>query len=274
MSSLGGALTDLVRFTHTYGRLAEGIDPTWGGPAGPSGLGLGDLSSSRGSVPLTQNERRGWDFGRIQVNNPRDSSVLVLFGSLDRQPADYAASQVPEDLDVLLTQRSLNLRKHPGQVSFPGGAQDPDDAGPIECALREAEEETGVDPRGIQVVGSLPQVPLSVSSFLVTPVIGWWREPSQVAVMDEHEATRVFRVPVADLINPKNRVRTVVRRHTRHPFYAPAFMVSDTLVWGFTAILLDRTLDLLGWSQPWDQRRIICVDGWDATQPVPEIYWS
>ena len=69
------------------------------------------------------------------------------------------------------------MRSHPGQVSFPGGSIDPGET-PREAALREAEEETGLDPAGVEVFGELPELWLPPSNFAVTPVLGWWREPS------------------------------------------------------------------------------------------------
>ena len=68
------------------------------------------------------------------------------------------------------------MRSHPGQVSFPGGTIDPGET-PREAALREAEEETGLDPAGVDVFAELPELWLPPSNFAVTPVLGWWREP-------------------------------------------------------------------------------------------------
>lgn len=226
---------------------------------------------------LPRDDGPGWSFplpGLPRLDGARQSAVLVLFGALDDQPSRHHTSAVPEDLDILLTQRAVTLRKHPGQVAFPGGMRDPEDVSMAACALREAEEETGLDPGGVSVLGELPAAPLTVSNFLVTPVIGWWARPSDVFVVDEGEASRVFRVPVADLVDPANRITTARSPEpsvgTRR-FTSPGFQVSDTLVWGFTAILLDRMLELLGWAQPWDRNRILDVSGWDGTTPPPRL---
>lgn len=191
------------------------------------------------------------------VDEPaRRSAVLVLFGVLDDVPADHPAPFVPADLDVLLTRRSPGLSHHPGQVSFPGGGIDPTDAGPVAAALREGQEETGLDPTGVEVIGRLPTVPLIVSGNEVTPVIGWWRTPSPVWAVDPLEATDVFRVPVADLVGPDRRRTAVLERGgMRHA--GPAFEVSGHLVWGFTAYLLSGILDALGWAEPWDRSRTV-----------------
>ncbi|NUL47459.1 CoA pyrophosphatase [Citricoccus sp. I39-566] len=263
MIQIDGALADLRRLVGRYGTL----DP--------------DLAARYAHVP-EEHQRpddggRGWDFGITLVPPPGDvppveSAVLVLFGALDGQPAHFHASAVPEDLDLLLTQRSLSLRQHPGQVAFPGGRKDPEDADHVQCAVREAEEETGLDRDGVRVIGTLPPAPLTVSNHQVTPVLGWWDRPSDVFVVDEGEAARVFRVPVADLVDPANRITTSLTRGAAgnaQRFRSPGFLVADALVWGFTAIVIDRILDLLGWSQDWDRKRIVDITDWDASMPVP-----
>ncbi|HEY0217962.1 MAG TPA: CoA pyrophosphatase, partial [Cellulomonas sp.] len=174
----------------------------------------------------------------------------------DDAPARTDRPAVPRDLDVLLTRRSPSLRHHPGQVSFPGGGIDPEDAGPEAAALREAVEETGVDPAGVRVLGTLPPLPVAVSRNLVTPVLAWWTDPSEVAATDPAETVDVFRVPVADLVDPANRVTAVVR-HSGRDHRGPAFAVQGVIVWGFTAFVLDRLLDALGWAVPWDAGRTV-----------------
>jgi 8-oxo-dGTP pyrophosphatase MutT (NUDIX family) len=176
----------------------------------------------------------------------RPSAVLILFGEGEHGP------------DLLLIERSAALRSHAGQPSFPGGALDPEDGdpdgdGPLRAALREAEEETGLDPAGVQVFGVLPKLYIPVSGFVVTPVLGWWRRPSPVDVVDPAETARVFRVPVADLTDPANRAMLV------HPsgFRGPAFLVDGALVWGFTAGLIDKILHYAGWEKPWDTERTV-----------------
>ncbi|MFJ6510372.1 NUDIX hydrolase [Streptomyces sp. NPDC091406] len=182
----------------------------------------------------------------------RQSAVLVLFGEGERGP------------ELLLMERSGTLRSHAGQPSFPGGALDPEDGdqattGPLRAALREAEEETGLDPRGVQLFGVLPRLYIPVSGFVVTPVLGWWRAPSPVGVVDPAETARVFTVPVADLTDPANRATAV------HPsgHSGPAFLVESALVWGFTAGVIDRIVHYAGWERPWDRTRQVPLD-WRA----------
>lgn len=252
---LAGALADLRALVGRHGTLDAAVQRR-----APGGF----------MDRLPEAEGLGWSFPTRLApaeDEARRSAVLVLFGALDDRPAGHLADAVPEELDVLLTQRASTLRQHAGQVAFPGGALDPEDASMTACALREAHEETGLDPAGVKVIGELPAAPLAVSNFLVTPVLGWWDRPSEVFVVDEGEASRVFRVPVADLVDPEHRVTTVRKVSTpagNQGFKSPGFLVADTLVWGFTAILLDRLLDLLGWSQPWDRGRLLDVQEWSG----------
>ncbi|MEU3948996.1 CoA pyrophosphatase [Streptomyces sp. NPDC029526] len=179
----------------------------------------------------------------------RQSAVLVLFGEGRRGP------------ELLLMERASSLRSHAGQPAFPGGALDPEDGdpqadGPLRAALREAEEETGLDPAGVQLFGALPKLYIPVSGFVVTPVLGWWRSPSPVGVVDPNETARVFTVPVADLTDPDNRATTV------HPsgYTGPAFLVESALVWGFTAGIIDRLLHFAGWERPWNREKQVPLD--------------
>ncbi|MGY5124096.1 NUDIX hydrolase [Streptomyces nigrescens] len=179
----------------------------------------------------------------------RQSAVLILFGHGPRGP------------ELLLMERAGTLRSHAGQPSFPGGALDPEDGdpegpGPVRAALREAQEETGLDPSGVQVFAVLPRLYIPVSGFVVTPVLGWWRRPSPVGAVDQAETARVFTVPVADLTNPAHRVTT------RHPsgHIGPAFLVQNALVWGFTAGVIDRILHYAGWEIPWDRDKAVPLD--------------
>ena len=171
----------------------------------------------------------------------RESAVLILLGE-----------QAPGQPDVLLIERAHDMRSHPRQVAFPGGAVDDVDVDAVAAALRESEEETGLEPSGVRVVATLPALFLPPSGFVVTPVLAWWERPSPVSVVDPRAVASVHRVPVAELVDPENRFRVA------HPsgYVGAAFRVRGLLVWGFTAGLLDRLLRLAGWERPWDEDRI------------------
>lgn len=174
----------------------------------------------------------------------RLSAVLMLFGSGINGP------------EVLLIQRAPDMRSHAGQPAFPGGSLDESDDGPVAAALREAWEEVGVDPDGVEVLLTLPELWVPPSGFAVTPVLAFWAQPCPVRVVDAAEVARVEVVAVSDLCDPRNRVMV------RHPagFVGPGFAVAGMLVWGFTAGLLDRVLELAGWSRPWDTTREVVLE--------------
>lgn len=171
----------------------------------------------------------------------RPAAVLILFGE-----------QPDTGPDVLVLQRSANMRTHAGQVAFPGGAADPSDADPSATALREAQEEVGLDPATVTVLTRLPRLWIPVSEFLVTPVLAWWHEPHPVRATAAEEVAHVARLPLRELSDPDNRLRV------RHPsgYIGHAFQVRGMLVWGFTAGILSTLLDLGGWSRPWDSNRV------------------
>ncbi|MGN6252188.1 MAG: NUDIX hydrolase [Marmoricola sp.] len=169
----------------------------------------------------------------------RRGAVLMLFG------------EGPAGPDLLLTERAHDMRSHPGQVSFPGGSIDATDASPVAAALREAEEETGLDPAGVEVLATLPELWLPPSNFAVTPVVGWWREESPVQVMDPAEVNAVLRVPIEELLDPAHRTTVV------HPrgYASPGFWIGpdkDLILWGFTAGIITRLFDHVGLTRPWD----------------------
>lgn len=202
----------------------------------------------------------------------RRSAVLILFGALDDIPAGAPTSPVSRDLDVLLTRRSDAMRHHPGQIAFPGGGVENGDADLSATALREAAEETGLDPSGVDVLGQLAPIHIPVSDNLVTPVIGWWRLPSEVAA-DHSESVDVFRVPVAELLDPGMRGTAVLNNGTSI-YRGAAFELTprfgSRIVWGFTGMLLSSILAGVGWEQPWNRDREFTIDRReDATARSP-----
>ena len=173
---------------------------------------------------------------RPPASGGRRSAVLVLFGEGNDGP------------DLLYIQKNEGLRRHAGQPAFPGGKIEDSDEGPVAAALREAVEETGLDPGGVEVLATLPELFISRTRFRVVPVLAWWRMPSAVWPVDIGEVAAVERISVADLADPANRVML------RYPAgrSGPAFSIGSMLIWGFTALITDRLLALGGWERPWD----------------------
>ncbi len=191
----------------------------------------------RGAAEITADELTR--FVPPEGSDTRRGAVLMLFGEGAAGP------------DVLLTERAHDMRSHPGQVSFPGGSIDEGDGSAEATALREAEEETGLDRRGVEVFATLPELWLPPSNFAVTPVLAWWREESPVSVVDAREVHAVYRVPIDELLDPQHRISV------RHPsgWKGPAFLIGDAkdlILWGFTAGIIARLFDFVGWTRPWD----------------------
>jgi 8-oxo-dGTP pyrophosphatase MutT (NUDIX family) len=185
----------------------------------------------------------------------RDAAVLVLFSG----PADSPSGGLPDDADLLVTVRASTLRHHAGQAAFPGGAADPGDRGPVHTALREANEETGIDVSRLQPLCTLERMFIPPSGFHVVPVLAYSEDPGPVAVVNESETAIVARVPVRAFINPENRIM-VYRKGITRRFAGPAFLLNEMLVWGFTGQVISAMLDVAGWAQPWDTDDVREVD--------------
>ncbi|MDO5493942.1 MAG: CoA pyrophosphatase [Nesterenkonia sp.] len=191
----------------------------------------------------------------------------LRMGPTDRRAAVLALFSLDDEAtgpSVLLTERAAHLGSHPGQISFPGGRVDPDDADETAAAVREAHEEVALDPGRLQVLGPLPPAPIPVSGFMVTPVLAVSGEVGRL-VPEAGEVARILRLPLAVLRDPENRRMSALRREGV-VVRSPAFVVDDTLVWGFTALLLDRLISRSGWELPWDATHEVDPRRW---QDVP-----
>jgi 8-oxo-dGTP pyrophosphatase MutT (NUDIX family) len=173
----------------------------------------------------------------------REAGVLILFDQDEQGPS------------LLFIERAATLRSHPGQIAFPGGGADPQDADIAATALREANEEVGLDPAGVEVLGELPTITVPVSGFRVTPTVGWWRERSEIGVRDPAEVAAVRQIPIADLADPDHRYAML---HPRGPG-GPGFLIDDLMIWGMTGYLVDNVLTRGGWQRPWEENRTMQV---------------
>jgi 8-oxo-dGTP pyrophosphatase MutT (NUDIX family) len=144
---------------------------------------------------------------------------------------------------LLLTRRTEQLARHSGQVSFPGGRTEPADLSPIETALRETMEETGIAPGFVTVAGYLDRY-LTGSGFDIQPVVGVLAEGFALTP-DAREVAEIFQVPLSFLMDPANRRReTRMWQGRRRSFYA--YQWGDHEIWGATAAIIVRLADRIG----------------------------
>ena len=170
------------------------------------------------------------------------------FGLLNQGAAPVRASVlVPlvlrdKELTLLLTRRTAHLSKHPGQVSFPGGRAEISDASAIDTALRETQEEVGLDRRHIDVLGTLPDY-CTGTGYLVTPVVALVTPPFELRA-DPSEVAEIFEVPLAFLMDGQHHQRLSVQLpNGLRSFYAMPY--EHFFIWGATAGMLRNLFHFL-----------------------------
>ncbi|KAA0972048.1 CoA pyrophosphatase [Aureimonas fodinaquatilis] len=163
-----------------------------------------------------------WQWLKKQPD-PREAAVLVPI--IDR----------PEAASVLLTTRAGHLRQHSGQIAFPGGRIDPEDASPEAAALREAQEEVGLAPEFVETIGRLPSY-ISGTGFRITPVLSIV-QPGFSLSINPDEVEDAFEVPLGFLMDVANhRLESRHLRGAERHFYTMPF--GDRYIWGVTAGIL------------------------------------
>ncbi len=169
-----------------------------------------------------------------------------LRGTTDR-PLKPAAVLVPiinrpEGPTILLTQRTAHLKKHAGQISFPGGGVEPNDPHRVATALRETQEEIGLDPERVKLLGRLSMYETS-TAYGVTPVVGWIEPPFNLD-LDKFEVEDVFEAPLSFILDRKNHIKeTAVREGIQRWFYVIPYQ--NRRIWGATAGMLINFVDML-----------------------------
>ncbi len=156
---------------------------------------------------------------------PVKSSVMVLlYPYKDR-------------ISLVLIQRPNYDGVHGGQIAFPGGKSEPDDKDLMETALRETEEEIGVQPENIEVIGRLSDLYIPPSNFMVSPFIGFTTEVPQFNI-DPHEVDGIITISVDDLFNEEH-IQDVSIPHRKYGnLEVPAFVIRNHIIWGATAMML------------------------------------
>lgn len=226
------------------GPMAEGrrVRPgTAAGPAHPVFLAHIADRAGRGGEVLLDRTRDAQE--RIDGTRPtRRSAVLLLVAGNDL-----------DDAHLALEERGHALRSQPGQFALPGGGVDPGDPDVVHTALREAQEETGLDPQAVTVLGSFAGIPMPWRSQHVTPVLAWAPTRPPLRAQDPVEVERVVWAALtgdSSLTDPARQFRGVLDGRPVGPVYD---LPDGAFVWGFTAMIIEQALSGLGLDPvPWD----------------------
>jgi 8-oxo-dGTP pyrophosphatase MutT (NUDIX family) len=198
---------------------------------------------------LSPAEQRAWIAERLARPAPADARGLNDgFRFPGREGVAVPAAVLvpivnrPAGLQILLTERSLDLPDHPGQISFPGGRVEPQDPDDAAAAVREAQEEIGLDPARVEILGELTTYE-TVTGYRVAPVVGWVEPPFELR-LDAKEVASAFEVPLAFLLDPANHLRHFrMLGELRRDYWAMPY--GERYIWGATAamlLILERTL--------------------------------
>ena len=140
-----------------------------------------------------------------------------------------------KDLEILLTKRSNNLKNHPGQIAFPGGKKDQIDSSPIETALRETQEEVGLNPKNVEIIASLPSH-RTATGFVIKPYLGLINQPFS-ETLRQGEVDEIFTVPYEYILNEKNfSIQTRKWNGSQRSYYVVPY--GPYYIWGATARIL------------------------------------
>jgi 8-oxo-dGTP pyrophosphatase MutT (NUDIX family) len=171
---------------------------------------------------------------------PAEAAAMDAHGSTDAAVL-LALYDWPEDPGLIFTERRADLRRHAGEISFPGGRQDEADADPTATALREAQEEIALDPGAVELVGALPPVSTFVTNYRVHPLVGLVAPPSELDLRpNPSEVETVLTFSLA-LLRENYGMRRLVRRGV--PIRTPTYEVEGQLIWGATARILGDFLE-------------------------------
>ncbi len=190
--------------------------------------------------------RRSAVIGRVRGDHDGNPG-MVPTGEMRAAAVLVPLVERPGGLSVLLTQRTAHLHDHAGQISFPGGRIEADDSDPVAAALRETEEEIGLARRHVEIVGRLDTYQTR-TAYEVTPVVGLVRPPFDL-VPDTFEVADIFEVPLAFVLDPRNRERRSreFQGSERHFWVLP---YGERFIWGATAGMLVNLAEVLAGEDP------------------------
>jgi 8-oxo-dGTP pyrophosphatase MutT (NUDIX family) len=163
--------------------------------------------------------------------NYHDSAVLILLFPLQQH------------IQICLIRRPATMKNHAGQIAFPGGKREKEDIDLVHTALREAQEEIGLDREQVEVLGVLSAVYVQVSKFLITPVLGWLNTKPEIRI-DSAEVDEVIFIPLERLTDQDNRCDREIETSTGR-ISVPGFEINGHFVWGATAMMLAELVDVL-----------------------------
>jgi 8-oxo-dGTP pyrophosphatase MutT (NUDIX family) len=150
----------------------------------------------------------------------------------------------PEEPGLVFTERRADLRRHAGEISFPGGRWEKGDADLAATALRETHEEIGLEPAAVELSGALPPISTLATGFLIHPFVGLVPAPGELELRPNPVEVETVLTLSLDVLREGYEMRRLVRRGI--PFHTPTYTVDEHMIWGATARILGDLLDRLG----------------------------
>ena len=164
------------------------------------------------------------------VVEPRKSAVLILFYPDKR------------NIKLILIKRAIDQTVHSGQISFPGGKFEKDDKHLKQTALRETEEEVGINPEQVSIIGALSKLYIPPSNFDVYPFIGFLQKKPQLN--GNHEVQHILEVDFDELRKPETCIEKAIFHRTGKEVMVPSYAIQNEIIWGATAMMLSELIEL------------------------------